>query len=101
MSWPEGNVAYGPFEMVGDLLVLVEKRWATVRDIELLIEPLQVASVTQRILCLRELRRFIRLLPIGVFRDDEQRDNLLSVFQAALDQAIDDEEVALQSEAGG
>ncbi|HHX6243926.1 TPA: Acr1 family type III secretion system gatekeeper subunit Pcr1, partial [Pseudomonas aeruginosa] len=40
----------------------------------------------------RELKRLYRLLPVEVFGDDEQRQNLLNACQMALDLAIEREE---------
>lgn len=85
-------VAYGPSDLVSDLLALIEKRWVAVHDFERLLGVLHVEHAAQRIHCLYELKRIIRLLPLQVFSDSEQRENLLTVCQMAMDQAIDDEE---------
>ncbi len=48
----------------------------------------------------RELKRLIRLIPVEVFSDEEQRQNLLNACQLALDTAIEREEDELWSGEG-
>lgn len=40
----------------------------------------------------REFHKLVRAIPIDVFADDEQRQNLIQAVQKALDEAIDIEE---------
>ncbi|MFJ4391497.1 TyeA family type III secretion system gatekeeper subunit [Pseudomonas soli] len=88
-------MAYGPSDLVGDLLALIDKRWATVQDIQRLLAALPLGPQGQRIQCLRELQRIFRLLPVQVFSDEAQREHLLAIWQLAMDQAVDDEEALL------
>jgi type III secretion system TyeA family effector delivery regulator len=88
-------VAYGPSDLVSDLLALIDKRWATVQDIQCLLAALPLGPQVHRIQCLRELQRIFRLLPVQVFSDEAQREHLLAISQLAMDQAVDDEEALL------
>lgn len=85
-------MAFGPFELTGELIALMDKRWATVQDVEQLIAPLRLVEPMRKVQCFREIKRLIRLVPISVFADEEQRQNLLDMCQLALDRAIDEEE---------
>lgn len=89
-------MAYEPSDLIGDLLALIDRRWVGVHDIQQLLVALEVTDPVLGIHCLRELKRIIRLLPLQVFSDEEQRDNLMAVCQMAMDQAIDDEEASLR-----
>ncbi|MEW5545075.1 TyeA family type III secretion system gatekeeper subunit [Pseudomonas soli] len=81
--------------MVGDLLALIDKRWTTVQDIQRLLVAMPLGPQAQRIQCLRDLQRIFRLLPVQVFTDEAHREHLLTIWQLAMDQAIDDEEALL------
>lgn len=85
-------MAFGPFELTGELIALVDKRWATVQDVEQLLAPLRIDDPVRNVHCFHEIKRLIRLVPVSVFADEEQRQNLLDMCQAALDRAIDREE---------
>lgn len=85
-------MAFGPFELTGELIALIDKRWATVQDVEHLLAPLRIVDPVHNVHCFREIKRLIRLVPVSVFADEEQRQNLLDMCQSALDRAIDREE---------
>lgn len=85
-------MAYGPSDLTGALIALIDKRWVNVQDVQRLIEPLGITDVVQKIHFHMEIKRLIRLLPLGAFSDDEQRQNLLDACQSALDGAVDEEE---------
>lgn len=85
-------MAYGPFELTGELIALIDKRWATVQDVERLLAPLHIVDPVHNVHCFREIKRLIRLVPVTVFADEEQRQNLLDMCQLALDRAIEREE---------
>lgn len=87
-----GAMAYGPSELTGAVIALLEKRWVGVAEVQALLEPLPLADVARQIHFFRELKRLYRLLPVEVFGDDEQRQNLLNACQMALDLAIEREE---------
>ncbi|MBS9436602.1 TyeA family type III secretion system gatekeeper subunit [Photorhabdus noenieputensis] len=93
-------MAYGPSDLMGDVVSLVEKRWANVRDIEMLGHALGLQDSQTQIHFYRELKRLIRLIPVEVFSDEEQRQNLLNACQLALDTAIEREEDELWSGEG-
>ncbi|MER2472474.1 TyeA family type III secretion system gatekeeper subunit [Photorhabdus laumondii] len=93
-------MAYGPSDLMGDVVSLVEKRWANVRDVEILGHALELQNSQTQIHFYRELKRLIRLIPVEVFSDEEQRQNLLNACQLALDTAIEREEDELWSGEG-
>ncbi|MEZ6974185.1 MULTISPECIES: TyeA family type III secretion system gatekeeper subunit [Aeromonas] len=91
-------MAYGPSDLMGDLIALVEKRWATVRDVEQVGAALELAEVQMQVLLYQELKRLVRLLPVELFSEEEQRQNLLQCCQGALDNAIEREEDELSGD---
>ncbi|MGL6427506.1 TyeA family type III secretion system gatekeeper subunit [Aeromonas sp. 1805] len=91
-------MAYGPSDLMGDLIALVETRWATVRDVEQVGTALELADTRQQVQLYQELKRLIRLLPIELFSEEEQRQNLLQCCQGALDNAIEREEDELSGD---
>ncbi|EIM1710288.1 TyeA family type III secretion system gatekeeper subunit [Aeromonas dhakensis] len=91
-------MAYGPSDLMGDLIALVEKRWATVRDVEQIGAALELAEVQMQVLLYQELKRLVRLLPVELFSEEEQRQNLLQCCQGALDNAIEREEDELSGD---
>ncbi|MGV7960279.1 TyeA family type III secretion system gatekeeper subunit [Photorhabdus tasmaniensis] len=93
-------MAYGPSDLMGDVVSLIEKRWANVRDVEMLGQALGLQNSQTQIHFYRELKRLIRLIPVEVFSDEEQRQNLLNSCQLALDTAIEREEDELWSGEG-
>ena len=48
-------MAYGPSDLMGDLIALVEKRWATVRDVEQVGTALELADTRQQVILYQEL----------------------------------------------
>ena len=91
-------MAYGPPDLMGDLIALVEKRWATVRDVEQVGAALELDEVQTQVLLYQELKRLVRLLPVELFSEEEQRQNLLQCCQGALDNAIEREEDELSGD---
>ncbi|CAB5675953.1 TyeA family type III secretion system gatekeeper subunit [Aeromonas dhakensis] len=91
-------MAYGPSDLMGDLIALVEKRWATVRDVEQVGAALELDEVQKQVLLYQELKRLVRLLPVELFSEEEQRQNLLQCCQGALDNAIEREEDELSGD---
>ncbi|WP_336290925.1 TyeA family type III secretion system gatekeeper subunit [Aeromonas dhakensis] len=91
-------MAYGPSDLMGDLIALVEKRWATVRDVEQVGVALELDEVQTQVLLYQELKRLVRLLPVELFSEEEQRQNLLQCCQGALDNAIECEEDELSGD---
>ncbi|MCG8291456.1 TyeA family type III secretion system gatekeeper subunit [Pseudomonas entomophila] len=85
-------MTYGTAELTGDLVGLIEKRWVGPHDVQRLADAMGFESVVERIRYYREIKRLLRLLPLYVFVDDDQRQNLLDVCQQLLDHAIDEEE---------
>lgn len=91
-------MAYGPSDLMGDLIALVEKRWASVRDVEQISALLALESSHEQVRLYQELKRLIRLLPVELFSEEEQRQNLLQCCQGALDSAIEREEDELSGD---
>ena len=91
-------MAYGPSDLMGDLIALVEKRWATVRDVEQVGAALELDEVQKQVLLYQELKRLVRLLPVELFSEEEQRQNLLQCCHGALDNAIEREEDELSGD---
>lgn len=91
-------MAYGPSDLMDDLIALVEKRWATVRDVEHVGAALELDEVQTQVLLYQELKRLVRLLPVELFSEEEQRQNLLQCCQGALDNAIEREEDELSGD---
>lgn len=89
-------MAYGPSELMTDLITLIDKRWANVHDVQRLLDQLPLKDISAQIAFFREIKRLVRLLPVDIFADAEQRQNLLTACQMALDQAIEREEDGLQ-----
>ncbi|MDF9618797.1 TyeA family type III secretion system gatekeeper subunit [Pseudomonas entomophila] len=85
-------MTYGATELTGDLVALIEKRWVGPHDMQRLADAMGLEDVVQRIHYYRELKRLLRLLPLYVFVDDDQREQLLEVCQQVLDRAVDEEE---------
>ncbi len=91
-------MAYGPSDLMGDLIALIEKRWASLHDVQAIADTLKLEGVAERIHFFREIKRLIRLTPPEVFADEEQRDNLLLACQNALDAEIEREEDELMQD---
>ncbi|CAQ83145.1 MULTISPECIES: type III secretion system gatekeeper subunit SctW [Photorhabdus] len=96
----EESKSYWPSDLMGDVISLIEKRWANVRDVEMLGNALELQDSETQIYFFRELKQLIRLIPVEVFSDEEQRQNLLNSCQLVLDAAIEKEEDELWSGEG-
>ena len=57
-----------------------------------LANAMELESTERKISFFRELHKLVRHIPIDVFNDEEQRQNLIQAVQKALDEAIDLEE---------
>ena len=91
-------MAYGPSDLMGDLVAVVDKRWVTVQDIQRMGQSMALNNVAEVITFYREIKRLLHLLPIEIFADEEQRHNLLNACQLAMDLAIDQEEDEWQAQ---
>ncbi|MGL5324783.1 MAG: TyeA family type III secretion system gatekeeper subunit [Aeromonas sp.] len=91
-------MAYGPSDLMGDLIALVEKRWSAVHDVEQIGAALELTKTHQQVQLYHELKRLIRLLPVELFSEEDQRQNLLQCCQGALDNAIEREEDELSGD---
>ncbi|WCH23611.1 TyeA family type III secretion system gatekeeper subunit [Aeromonas salmonicida] len=91
-------MAYGPSDLMGDLIELVEKRWSSVYDVEQIGVAMELKQTHQQVQLYQELKRLIRLLPVDLFSEEDQRQNLLQCCQGALDNAIEREEDELSGE---
>ncbi|WP_061034963.1 MULTISPECIES: TyeA family type III secretion system gatekeeper subunit [Vibrio] len=85
-------MAYQVTDLMSDVIALVEQRWVGSAEIWNLVNAMELASTERRISFFRELHKLIRHIPIDVFNDEEQRQNLIQAVQKALDEAIDLEE---------
>ncbi|CAE6896019.1 MAG: TyeA family type III secretion system gatekeeper subunit [Pseudomonadota bacterium] len=85
-------MAYQVTDLMSDVIALVEQRWVGSTEIWNLVNAMELASTERKISFFRELHKLIRHIPIDVFNDEEQRQNLIQAVQKALDEAIDLEE---------
>lgn len=85
-------MAYQVTDLMSDVIALVEQRWVGSAEIWNLVNAMELASTERKISFFRELHKLIRHIPIDVFNDEEQRQNLIQAVQKALDEAIDLEE---------
>ena len=85
-------MAYQVTDLMSDVIALVEQRWVGSTEIWNLVNAMELSSTERKISFFRELHKLIRHIPIDVFNDEEQRQNLIKAVQKALDEAIDLEE---------
>ena len=55
-----------------------------------------IGNIEARIYILRELKEFVRLIPLKAYPDPESRPKLVDTFQEALDLTIEQEEEMLE-----
>ncbi|MDG2738344.1 TyeA family type III secretion system gatekeeper subunit [Vibrio parahaemolyticus] len=85
-------MAYQVSNLMADVIALVEQRWVSSDEIWKVANAMELTAVEQKIDFFREFHKLVRAIPIDVFADDEQRQNLIQAVQKALDEAIDLEE---------
>ncbi|MCR9364263.1 TyeA family type III secretion system gatekeeper subunit [Vibrio antiquarius] len=85
-------MAYQVSNLMADVIALVEQRWVSSDEIWKVANAMELTVVQQKIDFFREFHKLIRAIPIDVFADEEQRQNLIQAVQKALDEAIDIEE---------
>lgn len=85
-------MAYQVTDLMSDVIALVEQRWVGSEEIWNLANAMKLESTERKISFFRELHKLVRHIPIDVFNDEEQRQNLIQAVQKALDEAIDLEE---------
>ncbi|HDU8576015.1 TyeA family type III secretion system gatekeeper subunit [Vibrio antiquarius] len=85
-------MAYQVSNLMADVIALVEQRWASSDEIWKVSNAMELTAVQQKIDFFREFHKLVRAIPIDVFADEEQRQNLIQAVQKALDEAIDIEE---------
>ncbi|AVF74591.1 MULTISPECIES: TyeA family type III secretion system gatekeeper subunit [Vibrio] len=85
-------MAYQVSNLMADVIALVEQRWVSSDEIWKVANAMELTAVEQKIDFFREFHKLVRAIPIDVFADDEQRQNLIQAVQKALDEAIDIEE---------
>lgn len=83
---------YQVTDLMSDIINLIEQRWVGSEEIWSLVDSMDLGSSERKISFLRELHNLVRHIPIDVFNDQEQRQNLIQAVQTALDEAIDKEE---------
>ncbi|MFH4357370.1 TyeA family type III secretion system gatekeeper subunit [Vibrio diabolicus] len=85
-------MAYQVSNLMADVIALVEQRWVSSDEIWKVANAMELTAVQQEIDFFREFHKLVRAIPIDVFADEEQRQNLIQAVQKALDEAIDIEE---------
>ncbi|ENQ8700926.1 TyeA family type III secretion system gatekeeper subunit [Vibrio harveyi] len=85
-------MAYQVTDLMSDVIALVEQRWVGSEEIWNLANAMELESTERKISFFRELHKLVRHIPIDVFNDEEQRQNLIQAVQKALDEVIDLEE---------
>ncbi|MCS0413769.1 TyeA family type III secretion system gatekeeper subunit [Vibrio diabolicus] len=85
-------MAYQLSNLMADVIALVEQRWVSSDEIWKVANAMELTAVQQKIDFFREFHKLVRAIPIDVFADEEQRQNLIQAVQKALDEAIDIEE---------
>lgn len=85
-------MAYQVSNLMADVIALVEQRWVSSDEIWKVANAMELTAVQQKIDFFREFHKLVRAIPIEVFADEEQRQNLIQAVQKALDEAIDIEE---------
>ncbi|HHF3111375.1 TyeA family type III secretion system gatekeeper subunit [Vibrio diabolicus] len=85
-------MAYQVSNLMADVIALVEQRWISSDEIWKVANAMELTAVQQKIDFFREFHKLVRAIPIDVFADEEQRQNLIQAVQKALDEAIDIEE---------
>ncbi|MDG2624832.1 TyeA family type III secretion system gatekeeper subunit [Vibrio parahaemolyticus] len=85
-------MAYQVSNLMADVIALVEQRWVSSDEIWKVVNAMELTAVEQKIDFFREFHKLVRAIPIDVFADEEQRQNLIQAVQKALDEAIDLEE---------
>ncbi|MGY5820668.1 TyeA family type III secretion system gatekeeper subunit [Vibrio chemaguriensis] len=85
-------MAYQVSNLMADVIALVEQRWVSSDEVWKVANAMELTAVQQKIDFFREFHKLVRMIPIDVFADEEQRQNLIQAVQKALDEAIDIEE---------
>ncbi|HHX8583130.1 TPA: TyeA family type III secretion system gatekeeper subunit [Vibrio diabolicus] len=85
-------MAYQVSNLMADVIALVEQRWVSSDEVWKVANAMELTAVQQKIDFFREFHKLVRAIPIDVFADEEQRQNLIQAVQKALDEAIDIEE---------
>lgn len=80
-------MAYQVTDLMSDVIALVEQRWVGSEEIWNLANAMELESTERKISFFRELHKLVRHIPIDVFNDEEQRQNLIQAVQKALDEA--------------
>jgi type III secretion protein W len=80
-----------PQELAGELMSLTGDRSVSPQRIERLVDGLGVGEGEPRIALLRELKEIVRLIPLKVYQEPDQRELLRDAVQGALDTAIENE----------
>ncbi|GEM75462.1 TyeA family type III secretion system gatekeeper subunit [Vibrio sagamiensis] len=83
---------YNEIHLMSDIIALIEERWVSSEAIWKIADSMNLKSAEKKISFIRELHNLIRHIPVNVFADDEQRQNLILAAQKALDEAIEQEE---------
>lgn len=70
-------MAYQVSNLMADVIALVEQRWVSSDEIWKVVNAMELTAVEQKIDFFREFHKLVRAIPIDVFADEEQRQNLI------------------------
>ena len=79
------------FQLMEQLLALLEKKWLSVDQLSGVIKALNIPA-EMAIYFWRGFKELIRLIPLKVYQDPFEREKLITVVQECLDQSIENEE---------
>jgi len=80
------------FELMGQLLSLLEKKWISIDKLESVSKTLNVPT-GMAIYFWRGFKELIRTIPLKAYNDPYEREKLITVIQECLDLSIDNEAI--------
>lgn len=84
-----------PLDLTSRVLALKAEKWLRAEQVMKITDLAGIVEIEAEIYFLRELKEFVRLIPLKVYDDLETREKLIDTVQEALDSAIDREEEQL------
>jgi type III secretion protein W len=85
-----------PLDLTTRVLTLKEEKWLRSEQVTKITDQAGVMEIDAQIYFLRELKEFVRLIPLKIYDDLANREKLIDTVQEALDAAIDLEEEELE-----
>lgn len=83
-------------DMMSRILALKNEKWLRSDQVMRIVDDVGIHDIEAKIYILRELKNFVRLIPLKVYEDPENRTKFVDIFQETLDIAIDQEEEMLE-----